>query len=94
MFSNGKHRRSKRSVKTPKRFKGGACLNIDQETPTRGRPRSASADRETPEPKSISETTKEMSNRQKCEYMAIQMDKLVTVVTMLTSAFGGINIPY
>ena len=56
----GKQTRANRTVKTPKRYKNGACVNEILETPTRGAMRvmgSARVDRETPVPPTISETT-------------------------------------
>ena len=77
-----------RNVNTPKRFKNGACVNTPiLATPTTRGASSSGArdDRETPDPTTISETTKQLSNKEKFDYLAGKMDHLMTIVTALTN---------
>ena len=92
MSPQRKQTRGNRTVKTPKRYKNGACVNAIVDTPTRGsyvRGTGANADSVTPEPSTISETTKQMSNKEKFDYLAGQMDNLMIMVTMLTNFMKG-----
>ena len=89
-----KQTRVNRKVNTPKRFKNGACVTPIIETPTRGATASnpgATADRQTLDPLTIRETTKQLSNKEKFDYLAGQMDKLMRVMTVLTNCVKGRN---
>ena len=88
-----KQSRVNRPARTPKRFKNGACVTPIVETP-RGATASnsgASANRQTSDPLTISETTKHLSNKEKFDYLAGQMDKLMSVMTLLTNCVKGRN---
>ena len=76
----GKTKRSNRAVNTPTRFKDSASI---EGTPTRGHG-SADVDRDTD-----MEVTKPLTNREKMDTMNSKIDRVITAMTVLSSAICG-----
>ena len=80
----GKTKRSNRAVNTPTRFKDSASIEgTPHGTPTRGHG-SADVDRNTD-----MEVTKPLTNREKMDTMNSKIDRVITAMTVLSSAICG-----
>ena len=80
----GKTKRSNRAVNTPTRFKDSASIEgTPLGTPTRGHG-SADVDRNTD-----MEVTKPLTNREKMDTMNSKIDRVITAMTVLSSAICG-----
>ena len=80
----GKTKRSNRAVNTPTRFKDSASIEgTPHGTPTRGHG-SADVDRDTD-----MEVTKPLTNREKMDTMNSKIDRVITAMTVLSSAICG-----